>query len=146
MAKATHTETGDLPTSEALTRFVQRIEALDEERAEHNATRRECYDDAKLAGLVPAILRQIVAERKLDAEIRNYQYALLDAYRRKLGLLADTPLGEAAMKAEEDKVVEIRKPRPRPFSEQTIHDPARPRGRPRKSPAEALFNGPPDVA
>jgi uncharacterized protein (UPF0335 family) len=136
----THTGTaGDFVgviNGEALERFVLRIEALDEERAEHNATRREVYDQAKEAGLVPAILRQIVKERKLDAEIRNFQYALLDAYRRKLGLLADLPLGEAAMKREEAKVAEIRKPRP--FAEQTVHDPARPRGHPRKTPEQAF--------
>jgi uncharacterized protein (UPF0335 family) len=149
MAKATHTETddefgGDLPTGEALDSFVLRIEAMDLERAEHNARRVELFEEAKQAGLVPAILRQIVAERKLEPELRNWRYQLLDAYRRALGMLADTPLGEAAMRqaAGETTGEFVHRmhtaEKPRPFAEQTVHEPQRLRGRrPRKNPIEA---------
>jgi hypothetical protein len=59
----------------------------------------ECYKGARNAGFTPKILRRIIAERRLDPEVRAEQYALLDRYRRSLGMLVDTALGQAAMKA-----------------------------------------------
>jgi uncharacterized protein (UPF0335 family) len=121
---------------EALTGFVERIEELHDQRSVLNETIRAVYEHAKDAGLVPVILRQIVRERQLDGDVRNEQHALLDAYRRALGMLAATPLGEAAMHRAASQVI----PMPRAFAEQPVHDPARPRGRPRKTAAETLFS------
>ena len=89
---------GGVVNNEALGRYVERIETLHHERKSLNDDIREVYSEAKEAGLVPAILRQIVRERRLDDEVRHDQYALLDTYRRALGMLADTPLGEAALR------------------------------------------------
>jgi hypothetical protein len=64
-------------------------------------------------------------------EARSSRYSLLETYRFALGLLADTPLGEAAMeRAEQETPPPPRAARPRPFAEQPIK--GRGRGRPRK--------------
>jgi hypothetical protein len=89
------------------------------------------YAAAKAAGYVPALVRQVVKERRLDAGERADQYARLARYRDEVGLFADTPLGEAALRALADNVT----PYPRPFAEQPVHD--RRRGRPRKSATQA---------
>jgi len=132
--------------NEALARYVDRLEGLDVERQQLNSRIRVVYDEAKEAGFQPQILRQIVRERKLEPEVRRDQYALLDAYRRALGMLADTPLGEAAMRTAGNGTAHIMAAeRPRPFAEQTVHEPRR-RGRPRKDFAETareFFGGEP---
>jgi hypothetical protein len=71
-----------------------------------------------------------VREYRTDAEPRQSRYALLDAYRQALGMLSDTPLGEAAMRSAEAGDIPIR--RPRPFAEQPMK---RGRGRPKKAAA-----------
>jgi uncharacterized protein (UPF0335 family) len=124
----------------ALERFVTRIENLHGERKGLNDTIQAVYEEARQAGFQPPILRQIVKERKLDPEVRRDQYALLDAYRRSLGMLADTPLGEAAMRRAESAANGAGRParsKPAKFSEQPVH-PARRRGRPRKNVGQLL--------
>ena len=89
--------------NEALARHVRDIEELLDERKTLNDRIKEIYQAAKEAGFQTPILREIIRERKLDDEVRADRYALLDAYRRALGMLADTPLGQAAMaRAEAD--------------------------------------------
>jgi uncharacterized protein (UPF0335 family) len=112
-------------TDDGLLRYVERIEAMQIARQTANEGMRGIYAEAKEAGLVPALLRQIVRERQLDADVRADQYATLNDYRETLGLFADTPLGEAAVRAE--NVTRM----PRPFAEQAVHQERR-RGRPRK--------------
>ena len=102
---------------DALTRYVDRVLVLHNERKTINTDISEVYEEAKSAGFVTKIIRQIVREKQMDAEERSDHYDLLDTYRHALGMLADTPLGEAAIDAME---------RPRPFAEQPVH---RPRGR-----------------
>lgn len=82
---------------DALGRYVDRIEALHVDRDELMASIKEVYEEAKSAGFVTAVLRQIVRERRMEETERHEHYALLDSYRSALGMLADTPLGEAAM-------------------------------------------------
>jgi len=106
---------------DTLRSYVDRVLVLHEERKSLNADIAALYAEAKSAGFVTAIVRQIVRERQMDADERLDHYALLDTYRHALGMLADTPLGEAAIDAME---------RPLPFAEQPVH---RPRGRPRKA-------------
>ena len=121
---------------DALTRYVDRVLALHDERKELNATISEVYEEAKSAGFVTKIIRQIVREQQMDADERLDHYALLDNYRHALGMLADTPLGQAAMaEAEADMQEEASPPPPRrrPFAEQPVH---RPRSRPRKAKAD----------
>ena len=140
----------------ALQGHVAEIEGLIDERSGVNARIKESYQRAKDSGFQTPILREIIRERKLGADVRADRYALLDAYRRALGLYADTPLGEAAMRravAEGDPLQkDPLKPQPQPgngsaetaaaaetmtrpkktFAEQPVHPSRRGRGRPRK--------------
>lgn len=108
---------------DALHRYVDRVRALHEDRKVLNAGISAVYEEAKSAGFVTGIIRQIVREQQMDAEERLDHYNLLDSYRHALGMLADTPLGEAALST---ATID----RPRPFAEQPVH---KPRGRPKKA-------------
>lgn len=137
MAKRLRDETpdqfGGVINQEALGRYVDRIEALHVDRDELTASIKEVYDEAKSAGFVTAVLRQIVRERRMEPDERHDHYALLDSYRSALGMLADTPLGEAAM-------AHAVQQKPRAFAEQTVSPPRR-RGRPRKPDPVERLNG-----
>jgi uncharacterized protein (UPF0335 family) len=77
--------------------FIERIERLEEEKRSTAADIKEVYAEAKGAGFDTKIMRAIVKERRMDKDDLDEQATLLDIYRRALGMLADTPLGEAAM-------------------------------------------------
>src|SRR5208282_5962009 len=87
---------------EALNRYVSRIEAIEVERSSLSEDVKEIYGEAKSAGFSVPILRQIVRERRMEETARHDQYAILDAYRAALGMLAGTPLGDAAMERGEE--------------------------------------------
>ena len=59
---------------------------------------KEVYAEAKAQGYDVKTMRQIVRLRKMDADDRAEAEALLETYKNALGMLADTPLGEAAMR------------------------------------------------
>jgi uncharacterized protein (UPF0335 family) len=84
-----------IPNSQ-LQDFVARIERLEEDKRVVADDIREVYDEAKDAGYTPKAMREIVRERRQDQRKLRVHQALLDVYRRELGMLADTPLGEAA--------------------------------------------------
>lgn len=115
---------------EALATYVRRIGDLHDERKELNGQITDVYREAKGAGFDVTTLREIVRERQQEPEARHSRYALLNSYRAALGLLADTPLGQAAMERAETEPPWVS--RPRPFAEQPVHPPRR-RGRPRKN-------------
>jgi uncharacterized protein (UPF0335 family) len=107
----------------ALRGYVDRICNLHQDRDAVNGDIREVYGELKDAGFNVTIVRGMVKEQRMEPEARDSLYQLQEEYRIKLGLLADTPLGEAAMA------------RPRPFAEQpvvTSLKEKRTRGRPRK--------------
>lgn len=79
--------------------FIQRIERLNEEKANITADIKEVYSEAGSSGFDVKIMRKIVAERKKSTEDRQEEQTLLDLYRNALGMLADTPLGESALKS-----------------------------------------------
>jgi uncharacterized protein (UPF0335 family) len=102
MAQKLHSEApakfdGGLIDHDALKRYVDRIENLHTDRDAINDDIKAVYAEAKSAGFVTGIMRQIVRERRMEEAERHDHYALLDAYRSALGMLADTPLGEAAL-------------------------------------------------
>jgi uncharacterized protein (UPF0335 family) len=129
---------GGVINEQALERYVSRIENLHNERKSLNEDIKEVYGEAKDAGFDTTILREIVRERQMEEPARHSRYALLDSYRRALGMLADTPLGEAAMRQAEAETSNGagRARKPRSFAEQPITAPRR-RGRPRKDPLAA---------
>lgn len=78
--------------------FVERIERLDEEKAQITADIASVYAEAKSTGFDPKIIRKLIAYRKKDAAKRAEEEALLETYMGALGMLSDTPLGQAALK------------------------------------------------
>lgn len=78
--------------------LIERIERLEEEKRRIAADIKEVYAEAKGTGFDPKIMRQIIRERRMDKDDLDEQESLLDIYRRALGMLADTPLGEAALR------------------------------------------------
>jgi len=85
-------------TNNPLKSFIDRIERLNHERAEITADIREVYAEAKVGGFEPKIMRKVIAARKMDTADRLEQEALIETYMSALGMLATTPLGEAALK------------------------------------------------
>ena len=77
--------------------FIQRIERLNEEKANITADIKEVYAEAKSSGYDDKIMRKIIAERKKDEADRQEEELLLEAYRNALGMLADMPLGQASL-------------------------------------------------
>lgn len=84
--------------ADRLRSFIERIERLEEEKSAIADDIREVYSEAKSSGFDTKIMRQLVRLRKMDAQERAEQEQLLDVYRQALGMLADTPLGTAALK------------------------------------------------
>lgn len=80
-----------------LTSIVARIEKLEDEKAVIAEDIKEVYAEAKGNGFDVKILRKIIAMRKQDAEKRREEQAVLAVYMQELGMLADTPLGQAAL-------------------------------------------------
>jgi uncharacterized protein (UPF0335 family) len=79
--------------------LVERIENLEDERKLLQADIKDIYTEAKSAGYDAKVLRMVIAARKKDQDELNEQQALLETYMRALGMLADTPLGQAALEA-----------------------------------------------
>ena len=72
--------------AEQLTRFIERIERLEEERRALMADMKDVYAEAKATGFDPKIMRQVVRLRAMDRDLLSEQDALLDTYRDALGL------------------------------------------------------------
>jgi len=73
-------------TAEQLRSYIERIERLEEEKAAIAADVREVYAEAKSSGFDVKIMRQVLRLRKLDHDDRSEQEALLDLYKRALGM------------------------------------------------------------
>lgn len=75
--------------------IVDRVNRLEDEKQEIADSIKEVYAEAKSNGFNVKALRKIIREQRRppDAEVE----ALIETYKHKLGLLADTPLGEAAV-------------------------------------------------
>lgn len=79
--------------------LIERVERLEEEKKGIADDIRDVYAEAKAVGYDPKIMRQIVRLRKMDTDDRREMEMILDTYKAALGMLADTPLGEAAIRA-----------------------------------------------
>jgi uncharacterized protein (UPF0335 family) len=77
--------------------IVERIERLEEEKKTISDDIRDVYAEAKGNGFDVKVLRTIVRMRKQDANERAEQETILETYMHALGMLADTPLGQAAI-------------------------------------------------
>ena len=76
--------------------YIERIERLEEKNRETRAEIGGLYSSAKEAGFETKAMRAVVKERRMDKETREALEHVKDVYRMALGMLADTPLGQAA--------------------------------------------------
>lgn len=82
---------------ERLRLLIERIERLEEEKAGIADDIRDVYAEAKAVGYDAKIMRQVIKLRKMQPDDRAEMEAILETYKRALGMLADTPLGQAAL-------------------------------------------------
>ena len=83
-----------------LRQFIERVERLEEEKAGIQGDIKEVFAEAKGRGFDTKAIRQILRMRKQDHAERQEQEAILELYMQALGMLADTPLGRAAIHRE----------------------------------------------
>jgi len=76
----------DPSTKARLQSFIHRIERLEEEKSELAQDIREVYGEAKATGFDPKIMRKIIRLRKMDAEKRQEEMALIQTYSAAVGL------------------------------------------------------------
>ena len=86
-----------MTTNNQIKSIVDRIERLEESKAEIQSDIKDVYAEAKGNGFDVKALRTIVRMRKQDANERAEQETILETYMVALGMLAGTPLGDAAM-------------------------------------------------
>lgn len=77
--------------------IIDRIEKLEDDRALLAADIKEIFTEAKSNGFDVKIIRKVLALRKKDANQRAEEEALIETYMAALGMLSDTPLGQAAI-------------------------------------------------
>jgi uncharacterized protein (UPF0335 family) len=70
---------------EKLRQMVARIETLEEEKAGVALDIKEAYGEAKGLGYDTKALRKVITLRKMDANDRAEQEAMIDLYRHALG-------------------------------------------------------------
>ncbi len=74
---------------ERLKSFIERIERLEEEKKALAEDIKEVFAEAKGVGFDVKTMRQIIKLRKMDQDDLDEQEALLDTYKRALGMLPD---------------------------------------------------------
>jgi len=72
---------------ERLKSFIERIERLEEEKRALAADIKEVYSEAKSAGFDIKTIREIIKIRRMDEADLDEREALLDTYKRALGML-----------------------------------------------------------
>ena len=77
---------GDNREDKQLKALIERVEALEEEKAGVGDAIRSVYAEAKAVGYSTKIMRQIVRLRKMSADDRREMEELLDQYKSALGL------------------------------------------------------------
>ena len=73
-------------TGDQLKSYIERIEKLEEEKANLTADIREVYSEAKANGFDTKVMRQLVAMRKMDQQDRSEQEELLQVYKTAIGM------------------------------------------------------------
>ncbi len=73
-------------SAERLRSLVERIERLEEERKTLGSDIKDIFGQAKSAGFDEKVLRQLIRLRKQDPADVELHEALLDTYRRALGM------------------------------------------------------------
>jgi uncharacterized protein (UPF0335 family) len=73
-------------TTNNLTRFIERIERLESEKADLVADIRDIYAEAKGMGYDTKVMRQIIKLRKMDPADRSENEYLRDEYKKLVGI------------------------------------------------------------
>ncbi len=76
-------------SGDMLRSYIERIERLEEEKANIAADIREVYAEAKGNGFDAKAVRQVIKLRKLEAAERQEQEAVLDTYLRAIGMIPE---------------------------------------------------------
>jgi uncharacterized protein (UPF0335 family) len=76
-----------MSAKEQIKAFVERIERLEEEKAQTAGDIRDVYAEAKGTGLDVKALRTLVKLRKMDTDERREQEAVLETYMHALGMI-----------------------------------------------------------
>jgi uncharacterized protein (UPF0335 family) len=84
-------------TNNQLKEIVERIERIEDQRASLAEDVKDVLLEAKSVGFDVKIIKKLLAMRKKDPEDIRQEQELLDTYMAALGMLADTPLGQAAL-------------------------------------------------
>lgn len=72
---------------ERLRLLIERVERLEEEKKGTTDDIKDVYAEAKAVGFDPKIMRAIVRLRKLNADDRKEQEAILATYMSSLGMV-----------------------------------------------------------
>lgn len=91
--------------ADQLRSIIERIERLESEKVGIAGDIKDVYAEAKSNGFDVKVLREIVRLRKQDHAERQEHDAILELYMQALGMLADTPLGRAAVEREASQQV-----------------------------------------
>lgn len=79
--------------------FVERIERLSGEKKTISDDIRDVYAESKANGFDVKALREIIKRRTWERDKMAEHDAIVETYMSALGMLSDTPLGTAAIKA-----------------------------------------------
>jgi uncharacterized protein (UPF0335 family) len=77
---------GHNSSEEQLRLLIERVERLEEEKKNVSEDIRDVYSEAKAVGFDPKIMRQIVRLRKMEADDRAEMEAILETYKKALGM------------------------------------------------------------
>lgn len=72
--------------SDRLLSIIERIERLNEEKKGLTADIRDIMAEAKSAGFLPKVIREVIKMRAEDREDREEREAIRDAYLKALGM------------------------------------------------------------
>lgn len=81
--------------------LIERIENLEEDKSNIADDIRNVYAEGKTANFDVKTMREIVKMRRVSTNERHERDQLRVLYMSALGMLGDTPLGEAALAREE---------------------------------------------
>jgi len=101
---SSHTDTLNQAAQGQIRSIVERLERLEQEKAEVAAQIKEVLAEAKGNGLSPTMLRKAVRLRKIDRAKRQEDEAILDLYMSALGEL---PLFERAKPSAPERSTEV---------------------------------------
>ena len=74
-------------SSEDLFNFVEKIEFEESQKEEITNRIKNTYEEVKISGLDPKVIRQVIKHRKMETSEIEKQETLLDLYKRALGMI-----------------------------------------------------------